>query len=111
MILASSRLMLLGALMVMQPGKAHALAQDDAPLWEGPWDAHAAAAVLDASFESQDACEANLTRARAAESTPAADIDPRLRDLFTHASCTPVSGPAGANWALRLRWREDDAAG
>jgi hypothetical protein len=79
---------------------------------DSPWDAHAAAAVLDASFETSEACEASLSRARAAESTPAADIDPRLRDLFTHARCTLVVTPQGPSYGLRLHWpRAQDAAG
>ena len=123
MILASSRLILLGAMALMQPGRADARQTPDEGLpsssslpqamrmWDGPWDAHAAAAVLDASFDTSDACQASLARAMAAESTPSADIDPRLRDLFTHARCTPVSGEEGVTYAMRLHWPRGEEAG
>jgi hypothetical protein len=127
----ASRLTLLAAMVLLSPagaqarplldkaavqsaGQEHAAPQEtpsDGPSWNAPWDAHAAAAVLDASFDSSDACEASLTQARAAESTPSADIDPRLRDLFTHARCTPVASEEGVAYAMRLHWPRSDEAG
>lgn len=72
---------------------------------EPVWNAHAAAALLDASFESSAACEAQLAQAREAEATPSADIDPRLRDMFTHARCLAV----GDGYAMRLEWAEEES--
>lgn len=71
-----------------------------------PWTAHSAAALLDASFASAQACQAALDAARAHERTaPSKPVhDLSYANLFDQARCGGVTHTSGIVWRIRMHW-------
>lgn len=70
------------------------------------WTPHSAAALLDASFASEQACQTALDAAREHERlTPSKPVhDLSYARLFAQARCGSVTRKSSIVWRLRMHW-------
>ncbi len=70
------------------------------------WTPHSAAALLDASFSSEQACQTALDAAREHERlTPSKPVhDLSYARLFAQARCGSATHNTGVVWRIRMHW-------
>ena len=91
--------------MIALPSLALALAATT-PLHAKAWTPHSAAALLDASFPSEQACQTALDSAREHERlTPSKPVhDLSYARLFAQARCGSAVRKTGIVWRIRMHW-------
>lgn len=84
-------------------GSASAHAQD--------WTPHVAAALLDATYPSADACQRALDDARRRESRAAPVRGLSYTHLFEQGRCQSFVHDGAEAWRIRMHWKSRGSAG
>ncbi|WP_404712979.1 hypothetical protein [Sphingomonas sp. MMS24-J13] len=76
------------------------------PTLASDWTPHSAAALLDASFPTAEACEQALADARRHESRAHPVHGLSYRNLFAQGRCHSFHHESRLTWRIRMHWKQ-----